>query len=73
MDIKLGSDELTSKSQNIDYNPEVTEETNVFISDLDDNTNKEIINSYTIDNILAKLGRMYSKFIRKWELTILAK
>ncbi|OPJ54647.1 ATP-binding protein [Clostridium chromiireducens] len=71
LDIKLGGEELTSQSENIDYNPEVTEGTNIFISDLDNNINKEIINSYTIDNILARLGRIYSKFIKKGELIIL--
>jgi hypothetical protein len=71
LDINLEGEELESQSENIDYNPDVTNGINIFISDLDDNINKEIRNIYCIDEILARLGRIYSKFLKKSELKIL--
>lgn len=70
LDINSASDELISESESIDYNPNATEGTNIFISDLENNINKQIINSSCIDNILAQLGRRCSKFIKKRELVV---
>ncbi|WP_035288961.1 hypothetical protein [Clostridium sp. KNHs214] len=68
LDVNSVSDELISQSESIDYNPNATEGTNIFISDLENNINKQIINSSCIDNILAELGRRCSKFIKKENL-----
>lgn len=70
LDINSESDELISQSEDIDYNSRAVEGSNIFISDLDNSTNKEINNCYCIDNILMTLGRMYSKFIKKEQLII---
>lgn len=70
LDINFGGEELISQSEDINYNPKIYEGTSIFISDLDDKINKEIVGISYIDYVILKLGRMYSKFIEKGELVI---
>ncbi|WP_144445148.1 hypothetical protein [Clostridium massiliodielmoense] len=70
LDIKLGNEELVSQSEDMNYNPDVPEGTIVVISDLEHEIKKKIIKVGFINDIILKLGRMYSKFIFKEKLII---
>lgn len=67
VDFNLKYDELSFQEENIEFDESKVEGTNIFISDLQSKTKKEI----SEDNIIDKLGRMYSKFIDKGEVIIL--
>lgn len=67
VDFNLRDDELSFKEENIEFDESKVEGTNIFISDLQSKTKKEI----SENNIIYKLGRMYSKFIDKGEVIIL--
>lgn len=70
LDINWGSVELMFQSEDLEYDPDLIEGTRIYISDLDSKTSKEIRDVHCLDNILLKLGRMYSKFIKRGELII---
>ncbi|MCD3245036.1 hypothetical protein G8S21_03610 [Clostridium botulinum C] len=70
LDIKLGNEELVSQSEDINYDPDVPEGTIVVISDLEGEIKKKIIKFGFLNDVILKLGRMYSKFIDKEKLII---
>ncbi|KEH94917.1 ATP-binding protein [Clostridium botulinum] len=70
LDIKLGNEELVSQSENMNYNPDVPEGTIVVISDLEHEIKKKITKIGFVNDVILKLGRMYSKFIFKEKLII---
>lgn len=70
IDFNLYDEELLLKSEVIDYKEDRTEGTDIYISDLEKNIEKEILDNFCVDKIINRLGRIYSKFLEKGELII---